>query len=279
MGLEIWDCHIHLTPPEIIERASEYRARDKHFKTLGESDVNRYATAEDLITEMDRSGVDRAVVGSFAFRDQGLCRLVNDYIIQVVQKYPRLLGLASVSPLEPGLEKEIDRCQRAGLAGVGELFPDGQGFDITHPDQVQELANICIERSLPLLIHVNEQVGHFYPGKGKTGPEEAYKFAADNPDLVVILAHLGGGLLFYEAMPEVRDTLKNVYYDTAAVPFLYEPGIYRVLQTADLSHKVILGSDYPIISPSRNIEDLEGLPVEDREKILAGNARRVFCPE
>ena len=33
------------------------------------------------------------------------------------------MPMAVVYPLDPGMEKEIQRCHEAGAVGVGELFP------------------------------------------------------------------------------------------------------------------------------------------------------------
>ena len=52
---------------------------------------------------MERDDVERAVVGGFAFRDLGLCRLCNDYIIEGVRRHPdKLSGLCLVPPLARG---------------------------------------------------------------------------------------------------------------------------------------------------------------------------------
>ena len=45
--------------------------------------------------------------------------------------------------------------------------------------------------------------------------------------MTVIAAHWGGGLPFYALMPEVREALENVYFDTAASHLLYDATVYR----------------------------------------------------
>jgi hypothetical protein len=79
-------------------------------------------------------------------------------------------------------------------------------------------------------------------------------------------------------MPEVGKSLSNVYFDTAATPFLYKPQIFK--QVADIVgiDKILFGSDYPLLSPKRIIDQLEsvGLSPEDRAKILGGNAQKLL---
>ena len=71
--------------------------------------------------------------------------------------------------------------------------------------------------------------GTQYPGKAPMTLAEIYRMVQRFPDNVIILAHWGGGLPFYHLLKmEVKEALKNVYVDTAASPFLYDPAIYPV---------------------------------------------------
>ncbi|MCX8111293.1 MAG: amidohydrolase family protein, partial [Syntrophorhabdaceae bacterium] len=96
-----------------------------------------------------------------------------------------------------------------------------------------------------------------------------------NPLLKIVLAHLGGGLCFYEFMPEIRDTFKNVYYDTAALPFIYSDVIYRYIETF-LPKKVLFGSDYPLLGPKRYMKAIGFMKEEAQKNLLFENARRLF---
>jgi len=273
------DAHVHILPPQMIKNAEAIKEREAHFKLIHAGPKVKFATAEDLLAQMDETGIDKAVVFGFPFGDIGLCRESNDYIIESCQKYKeRLIGFAMASPLDPCLEKEIARCHERGLQGVGELIPGAQHFDISDHKLMNSLTCVCRERQLPVLIHVNEQVGHIYPGKGATGPAEAYTFAVRNPDLTIIYAHWGGGLFFYELMPELKKNLTNVYYDTAASPYLYRPRVYEAARLAEVVPKVLLGSDYPLLSPARYFKEMDQTALsEEEKKMIAGdNAARIF---
>ena len=274
----IIDAHVHLFPPEVTADIDRYTSRDSFLKEICSSPRNKFAGMEDLLAEMDRCGIQMAAAGGFACSDHGLCRAMNDYVLEANRQYPgRLLPLAVVVPNRPDLEAEIARSQELGAVGVGELFPWGQRFDLTSPE-AGRLAALCAERKLPLLLHVNEEVGHSYSGKGPVSVKQAAEFALMYPDLTIIYAHWGGGLLFYELMPELHRSLKNVYYDTAAGPFLYRPDIYRVAREIGVLHKILLGSDYPLLSPRRYLKQIQeaGLEEEEVRAILGGNAGRVF---
>ncbi len=274
----IIDVHVHVFPPEVIDRIDDFTAEDDFLREICSSPVHRYATYEEMLAEMDRFGVDLALISGFASADPGLCRVMNDYVLQAARLYPdRFLPMAVVSPLHAGMEKEIARCHEQGAVGVGELFPWGQGFFLEGPVP-ERLAGICRERQLPLLLHVNESVGHYYVGKGTVHKKDAAQFAERHPDLKIIFAHWGGGLLFFELMPKLKEKLQNVYYDTAAGPFLYDKSIYRVAREIGILHKILLGTDYPLISPHRYMNEIAaaGLTEEEQAMLLGENAKRLF---
>jgi predicted TIM-barrel fold metal-dependent hydrolase len=268
------DAHVHIFPPEMIEGRERYLPRDERFRSLYADPRARMATVEEVLAEMDRTDVATSVVFGFPFRDQGLCRAVNDHVLDAVAAWPRrLAGLASVSPGEAGAAAELERCLDAGMRGCGELAPGDASEDI---DALEGVAELLRERGLPLLLHSNEPVGHPYPGKNAFGPAACVAFAAAYPGLQIVFAHMGGGTFLYEAMPELRKTLADAYYDTAALPYLYDAGVYRAAEATAGAHKVLFGSDYALLSPARYRAGLGGLSPAAREAICGDNARKVF---
>jgi len=269
------DAHVHVFPPDVIDHRTRYLGRDLRFDSLYRSAKARMVTADEVIEAMDRDGVAVSIVFGFAFEDQGLCRMVNDYVLEAVRAHPdRLAGLACVSPAAAGARTELERCLDAGLRGCGELAPSSATWEDS--SEWADLACCLRERSLPLLVHASEPVGHDYTGKGSFTPETCVALIKAFPGLVVVLAHLGGGLFLYELMPEMRDLLRDVYYDTAAVPYLYGPGVYPVAAACAGSAKLIFGSDYPLLDPGRYGAGIARLDPADREAVTCGNARRVF---
>lgn len=272
-GGPIIDVHVHLFSPEVIRDREAYTTKDEWFRTLYTDPTSRMVDAERVIEEMDATGVDRSVVFGFAYRDQGLCRETNDYVIEAVRAHPdRFVGLACVSPEAPGAVRELERCLDAGLVGCGELFPDGQGLDVASSAGLDEVAGCLRERGLYVNLHSNEPVGHDYPGKGATTPGPCFEFARRHPELTIVLSHMGGGLFFYELIAEARRVLRNVYYDTAAVPYLYRRDVYSVAATTAGPEKVLFGTDYPLISPRRYLRDTEDLDPTIRTALFGANA-------
>jgi predicted TIM-barrel fold metal-dependent hydrolase len=273
----IIDFHAHVLPPRIKDDRRSYVEKDSAFAAIYSGEKVSVATTEDLIAAMDRDEVDVSLIVNYSWATHELCVETNDYILESINRYPeRLYGFCAINYCLDDLSlKEIERCAAAGARGIGELRPDIETFGFTGPDSVKAFAALLREHELMVLTHASEPVGHQYPGKGKATPELLYSFIESLGDVTVICAHWGGGLPFYTLMPEVKRALENVYFDTAVSPFLYTPGVYR--QVSDLvgAGKILFGSDYPVMSAGRIIREIEssGLPQEDRELILAGNAR------
>jgi len=267
------DAHVHITPPGIINNWEKYAKKERYFSLLLNSKAasaknSKFVTAEEVVYEIEKNNFDKAVVFGFAFCDLGLCRYVNDYVIEKIKEFPeKLIGFAVV-PAGRKSSDEIERCYNAGLKGVGELFPQGQGINLDDQKQMQPIANTCKDLNIPLLLHANEPVGHYYPGKTSVSLGQIETFVSDNPGLKIILAHFGGGLLFYETMKEIKKKFCNVYYDTAASPFLYDSRIYRVIKALGLHEKIIFGSDFPLLPAERYIPDIEAANFSNDEKLL-----------
>jgi predicted TIM-barrel fold metal-dependent hydrolase len=273
------DFHVHVTPPDIRANWERYAEKEPYFARLAAGKHNRFAGAEDVVAMLDRSNFDRAVIFGFGFRDMGLCRYVNDFVIAQTRLYPeRLCGFMVVPPGSRDAEREIDRCHRAGLCGLGEIFPEGQGCDIADANETAGFAAACAGRGMPVLLHVNEPVGHDYAGKTAGSLRRIEQFIDHHPGLTIVLAHWGGGFLFYETMPEMREKCRRVYYDTAATPFLYDERIYGIARALGITEKIIFGSDFPLLAPARYEAAMEagGLTAAERERILYGNARRIL---
>jgi predicted TIM-barrel fold metal-dependent hydrolase len=276
----IIDFHTHVVPPGIKDRRAEYLGRDACFSLLYAEPKAKLITAEELITAMDEYEIDKSVILNLGWTSHELCVETNDYILEAITRYPqRLIGFCVIQPSAGDKAiKELQRCAQNGAKGIGEMRPDVQGFDLRDSKTMKPIIEAVIEHDLIFLTHASEPVGHQYFGKGSITPEVIYPFIVNFPNLKLVCAHWGGGLPFYTLMPEVGKALSNVYFDTAATPFLYKPQIFK--QAADIigSDKILFGSDYPLLSPRRIIDQLESIEIsqKDRVRILGGNAQKLL---
>jgi uncharacterized protein len=224
--------------------------------------------------------VARAVVFGFPWESRETYRRHNDYVMEAVANRPdRFTGLGCFSLNSIDAPSEAERCLEGGMAGVGELAVYGAGFSLEAVPVMRELMDVCRRRHAVLLLHANEPVGHSYPGKAPMSLAALYGFIKAFPENRVILAHWGGGLFFYALLKrEVRGVLKNVWFDTAASPFLYEPAVYRAAVEIIGPDRILFGSDYPLLKPARCLAELDeaGLSDEHRAMISGGNAALLF---
>ena len=201
---------------------------------------------------MGEDGVDRSVAMGIGWTDAGLAREVNDYMIESARTYPdRIVGFCSVNPVwGEAAAREVERCARAGMVGIGELHADTQGFDIGSANTMLLLLEVADRYSMIITAHTSEPVGHLYQGKGHTTPQVIMRFiqnARAYPNVKIVCAHWGGGLPFYALMPEVKDALENVWFDTAASPFLYSPAVFTSVAALVGPDKILPASDFPLI--------------------------------
>ncbi len=274
--MPVLDCHTHLFPPELIRRREKIAAEDKGFGALYADTRSRMVDAEGLAAYMEREGVDRVAAGCFPFRDPGLLRLANDYILDAAKNDRRIIPFILVDRYDEATAlDEARRCFELGAAGVGEMAWYDERFGAAERKSLDGLAAYMEQTGMVLLMHLNEPVGHRYPGKTDADFGEVAALVEDHPSLKIILAHLGGGICFYELMPEIRKAFSLVHYDLAASPFLYSDDLYRFAATF-LPDKVLFGSDYPLLGFSRYKPKLDGLDETAREKLLWDNGRRLF---
>jgi len=272
----IVDFHTHIFPPVIAANRAHYVDADPAFAAMYADPKASLALAKDLLASMERAVIDVSVAVGFAWRDPETCRLHNDYLIEAAANSDgRIVALCSL-PLASGLDAidaEARRCIAAGARGFGELRPDGLGFDLAGQDGAA-LARLALDLDALLLFHVTEPVGHRYQGKGGLSLSAFYGFVCAHPTVKSIGAHWGGGLPFYDEMPEVRETLGRIHVDTAASSLLYGDGVYGRVVNQLGSSSILFGSDYPLLSQARSrrrIEEAE-LADADRDAILGNNA-------
>lgn len=273
------DTHTHVVPPEVIRDRAAHLEADLWFRRLYSNERRRLATASDLRAGMQRAGISASVTFGFAWRDPSLCVLNNDYVLEEAAKHPgELLPFCVVVPgdLEFSIV-EMERCRRRGALGVGELFPEGQQWNLRDTGAVRVFLDAVADMDLILNLHVSEPAGHLYPGKDSTTPEIIWpivQMAAG--EIPIVLSHWGGGIGFYELMPEVNELTQRLYYDSAASHLLYRPEVFQLM--AELAPgRILFGSDYPLITQSRALSRAQasGLSDADLRALLVENARQL----
>ena len=250
----IIDCHTHCFPPEVTANPRGWAEAHKehHWPELvapiKRPSIQGWATVAEKLAAMDAAGVEKAVMLGWYWENEATCRWHNEVIAEWQAAHPdRLIGFAAVYPNErsDNVIRQLEHAKALGLRGIGELHPGVQCFNASSPGW-QAAADWCVAYDWPVNFHVTEAAGHPHPGSVRTPLNDFVRMAESHPKLKLILAHWGGGLAFFEHNPRLREALKNVYYDTAASPLLYEPSIFRNIINIVGPEKVLFGSDYPL---------------------------------
>ncbi len=255
-------------------------ARDRWFGELYEAPAALMIGARQLLVTMDEAGVSQAVMCGWPWRDPAHCREHNDYLAEASRESAgRLAWLGIVNPAEPGAAVEAERCLALRASGIGELNADAQGFSLEDPSLFSDVAAVLRKANRPVMLHASEPLGHHYPGKGTATPERLLPFVAAHQDLTIVFAHWGGGLPFYELMPEVAAMTANVLYDTAASTYLYRPAVFRAVLDVVGPERVLWGSDHPVLGMGRFLRRTlrdANLTEHETVRVLAENAARVY---
>ena len=277
----IIDVHTHVCPRLFREnRDAWFTPGENAFAALYRDPKARLGGGASLVAALDEAGADAAVAFGFPWSSEETARRHNDYLLEAQARFPgRVIGLACFDPLAPWAEREADRALAAGLQGLGELAVYDAGFPPDALSRFAALAAVCRDFSRPMMVHVNEPIGHAYPGKAPLTIVDIYALTGAVSGIPLILAHWGGGLFFYHLLKkQVAERLEHVYFDTAASPFLYRPDVYRLAVEIVGAEKILFGTDWPLLPASRYFREMDaaGLGASAGRAIRGDNAARLF---
>ena len=135
---------------------------------------------------------------------------------------------------------------------------------------------------MPALFHTGQTgIGAGLPGGHRiklrySDPMLLDDVAADFPGLTIILAH--PSVPWQDSAIAVATHKANVYIDLSGwSPKYFPPQLVRAANTL-LKDKILFGSDYPVITPEKWMEEFDKLPIkpEVRPLILKENAARLL---
>ena len=248
----IIDAHTHRYSQEVIDDAQGFARSNKELHWLELVDpgnphsLQSWSSRERMLGDMDQAQVERAVLLGWYWENPETCRVQNDWHAKWIEEDPdRFYAFATIHPEMKNLTSELNQRKEQGFVGIGECHPWIQCSSLRNSSW-KKIFSFASENGWPITFHVTEPVGHDYPGRTPTPLEEFLHLAREYPDLKIILAHAGGLFPFYELNPKIRPDLKNVYYDLAACPLLYDSSLYGKLIDVVGYEKILWGTDYPL---------------------------------
>ena len=273
------DVHIH--PP--VEGFSSPTS-DPETRAYFRSALD-HETAEQMASYYALLDIFGVLFHSDAETATGVPPVPNDAIAALVRRYPQqFTGFGSVDPWKgrPAV-REVRRCaEELGLIGL-KFHPQQQAFFPNDQERCYPIWEAAQRLGLVVLFHTGTTgVGAGKPGGGGLKLKYARPIpyiddvAADFPELTIIMAH--PSFPWQDEQLAMLVHKPNVYMDLSGwSPKYFSPLLVQYAKTL-AQDKVLFGSDYPVISPERWLNDFDGLGFDDavRRKILVDNARRVL---
>lgn len=254
--------------PEFMERYNELLDLERKM----EFDVG------DVVDEMDRNGVDKAVI--HAEFEHGEYRDLNTRVADIVDQYPdRFVGFASVDPRDGmAAVRELDRCVTdLGLSGLN-LQPFVYEREPTDAKYYPLYAK-CVEHDIPVGLHtgINYTTKSFEVGR----PLYHEDVLCDFPDLTMIALHVGWPWVA-EATAVARKH-PNYYLELGGLAPEYitmENGWAPLSAYMDsiLQDQLLFATDFPVLDQERVLEQIRGLEpdADTLARVLGGNAARLL---
>jgi uncharacterized protein len=233
---------------------------------LGECCVfGLYATEEDMIRRMDECGVDATIVQPYPGEKE--YTRTHDEIAELCAKYPgRFFGLASLTPHMDNdkYRREVERCVKE-LKFVGvKLHTIGHGVNPLSDDGDLVFAT-AHELGIPAMVHTGAGIPFSLPAL-------CIPSANKYPDLKIILAHAGGGIVSAEAQV-AASICNNLYLETS---WCLGEDIRWMINTIG-PERVMMGADLPSNVPVE-FAKYKALELEAAvyDKVMGDNAVEVF---
>ncbi len=275
------DTHVHVEvddhghnalPPVLVDAASKY------FKT-GET----RPTLDD-IAELYRSLSMAAVVFTVdAERALGHAPNSSEEIaVGAARHNDVLIPFGSVDPTDPAtaITKARRLVEDFGVRGF-KFHPTVQNFDPSDPRYFELYAVICAY-GLPAIFHTGQTgIGSGLPGGAGlrlslSNPMLLDTVAAEFAEWQIVMAH--PSVPWQDEAIAIATHKENVWIDLSGWSPKYFPT--QLIRACDsyLKHKVLFGSDYPLIAPDRWLRDFETLGMKEqvRPLILKANALRLL---
>lgn len=289
--MPVADVHVHCYPSEVITDPADWGHRhgEPHWTHLVTNGPQGWAGPEELLRAMDRDDIEAVLLQAWYWENPENALRQNDWHAAWIARYPgRFIACAAVHPNLADPVATLKAARQWGARAVGECLPQIQSPEGWRHPAWETILTWCSSLGWPIGLHLTEPVGHAYPGRIETPLMEVVDLFEAHPGQRWICAHWGGGLPFHSMNRRVRQALRNVWFDSAASPLLYDARIWRVACDLVGPEKLLFGSDFPLkLYPRRDVEpgwqrllaefNSSGLTADERRLIGAANFKALFA--
>jgi hypothetical protein len=245
-------------------------------------DMRGGVSIPDYILKMDKASIERSLLIAVRGGDlnvRGSFEVPYSYVRDVCQQYPdRFSGLAGVDPTRgmQGLRDLEIAVKEYGFVGA-HWYP--HWFSMP-PDaaQIYPYYAKCCELDIPIMMQVGQNLVY---NRDRRLPSVARpilldQVAIDFPSLKIIGIHIG--IPWTDEMIAMCWKHENVFTAGDAYAPRYWPDQYVHYANTIGRHKVMFGTDWPVISPERAVDEVDnlGLKPESHTLLMRDNAIRVF---
>ena len=236
----------------------------------------------DYIKKMDQAGIERSLliaVRAGDIRVPESFEVPYERVYDVCRQNPeRFSGLAGVDPFRgmEGLNDLETAVKEYGFVGA-HLYPHWCELPPNHRKYYPYYAKCC-ELEIPIMMQVGHNLiyskNRRLPSVGK--PIYLDQVAIDFPELKLIGIHIG--IPWTEEMISMCWKHENIYTAGDAYAPKYWPEAFVHYANSYGKHKVMFGTDWPVIDPIRAVDEFNNLNFKDSSKklVLRENAIQVF---
>ncbi len=242
-----------------------FRIFDTHTHVGNARHSGRRTTAEQLLENMDRFGIDRSVVIPYPVVED--YRREHDEIGAAVRAHPeRLVGAVCLSPFvpAPAFADEVRRCAEVYGFRALKLQPKYQAINplSKRSDFFYEAAEA---NNLTVIAHTGD-------GLPLSAPSLFIMPARKFPKVRIVLGHAGGSIFFQEAIVAAT-VCPNIWVELSSLM----PHHIREVMEHIPSERLLIGSDLPENLDIEMLKILSAPMAEaDKRNILWNTAAHLF---
>jgi len=288
-SLSVIDCHTHVYPAKISDKASKainafydndhldsseasQQIRKEfirimqgfidtmHSEQFARPDIK--GTVEGALAECVNTPIKHHLIYSVATTPKQVVS-INDYIAETCAQYSSCIGFATMHQDFENPAAELDRVLALGLHGI-KMHPDFQQVNIDDP-RLEPLYDAAQKRNMPITIHTGDYRYDF------SNPKRLVKVLKAFPNLVVDAAHMGGWSCTDQWLGDLseknlgKSTAKRCFVDTSSSTMVLNHNQMKAAVEHYGVERVMFGSDYPMWNPAAELTRFMAIGLSDKE--------------